>query len=142
MNTSIPIAFSIFSLFHAYYIWNFIYLYRNTDVFTHRSCILVPLRIYFTQELESLQSDHLNSSYGNFMQISRFTDFTEEQFAILIFQCLVSIFDTVSLCSFKAKVLRVHFQLESPKSEHRNSTYVRINREYSIVQLMQEMACT
>ena len=142
MNTSIPIAFSIFSLFHAYYKWHFIYLYRNTDVFTHRSCILVPLRIYFTQELESLQSDHLNSSYGNFMPTSRFTDFTEEQFAILIFQCLVSIFDTGSLCSFKAKVLRVHFQLESPKSEHRNSTYVQINREYSIVQLMQEMACT
>ena len=142
MNTSIPIAFSIFSLFHAYYIWHFIYLYRNTDVFTHRSCILVPLRIYFTQELESLQSDHLNSSYGNFMPTSRFTDFTEERFAILIFQCLVSIFDTGSLCSFKSKVLRVHFQLESPKSEHRNSTYVLINREYSIVQLMQEKACT
>ena len=48
MNTSIPIAFSIFSLFHAYDRWNFIYLYRNTDVFTHHSCILVPLRIYFT----------------------------------------------------------------------------------------------
>ena len=111
MNTSIPIAFSIFSLFHAYYIWHFIYLYRNTDVFTHRSCILVPLRIYFTQELESLQSDHLNSSYGNFMPTSRFTDFTEEQFAILIFQCLVSIFDTGSLCSFKSKVLRVHFKI-------------------------------
>ena len=60
MNTSIPIAFSIFSLFHAYDIWNFIYLYRNTDVFTHHSCILVPLRIYVTQELESIQSDHPN----------------------------------------------------------------------------------
>ena len=123
-------------LFHGYYIWNFIYLYRNTDVFTHRSCILVPLRLYFTQELESLQSDHLNSSYGNFMPTSRFTDFTEGLIAVLLFQCLVSIFDTGSLCSFKAKMLRVHFQLESPKSEHRNSTYVQINREYSIVQLM------
>ena len=142
MNTSIPIAFSIFSLFHAYYIWHFIYLYRNTDVFTHRSCILVPLRIYFTQELESLQSDHLNSSYGNFMPTSRFTDFTEEQFEILIFQCLVSIFGTGSLYSIKFKVLRILLQLESPKSEHRNSSYVRINREYSIVKLMQEMACT
>ena len=76
------------------------------------------------------------------MPTSRFTDFSEEQFAILIFQCLVSIFDTGYLFSFKAKVIRVHFQLESPKSEHRNSTYVLINREYSIVKLMQEMACT
>ena len=133
MNTSIPIAFSIFSLFHAYYIWNFIYLCRNTDVFTHRSCILVPLQIYFTQELESLQSDHLNSSYGNFMPTSRFTDFTEEQFAILIFQCLVSIFDTGSLCSFKTKMLRVLFQLESPNSEYRNSRYVRNNSNYSMI---------
>ena len=74
------------------------------------------------------------------MPTSRFTDFTEEQFEILIFQCLVSIFDTGSLYSFKSKVIRVRFQLESPKSEHRNSTYVRINREYSIVKLMQEMA--
>ena len=59
----------------------------------------------------------------------------------LFFQCLVSIFGTGSLYSFKDKVLRVHFQLESPNSEHRNSTYVRINRESSIIKLMQEMSC-
>ena len=81
-----------------------------------------------------IQSDHLNSSYGIFMPTSRFTDFTEEQFVILIFQCLVSIFDTGSLCSFKYKVLRVHLQLESPKSEHRNSSYVRNNPDYSMIQ--------
>ena len=64
------------------------------------------------------------------MPISRFTDVTEEQFAILIFQCLVSIFDTGSLSSFKAKVIRFLFQLESPNSEHRNSSYVQNNSEY------------
>ena len=42
---------------------------------------------------------------------SRSTDVTEEQFAILIFLCLVSIFETRSLCSFKAKVIRVLFHL-------------------------------
>ena len=67
------------------------------------------------------------------MQTSRFTDFTEEQFAILIFQCLVSIFDTCSLCSFKSKVIRVLFQLESPNSEHRNSSYVQNNSDYSMI---------
>ena len=46
------------------------------------------------------------------MPTSRFTDVTEEQFAILIFQCLVFIFENGSLCSFKAKVIRVLFQLE------------------------------
>ena len=64
---------------------------------------------------------------------SRFTDVTEEQFAILIFQCLVFIIDTGSLWSFKAKVIRVLFQLESPNSEHRNSSYVQKNTDYSMI---------
>ena len=67
------------------------------------------------------------------MPTSRFTDVTKEQFAILIFQCLVSIFDIGSLCSFKAKVIRVLFQLESPNSEHRNSSYVQNNSDYSMI---------
>ena len=67
------------------------------------------------------------------MPTSRFTDVTEEQFAILIFQCLISKFDTGSLCSFKAKVIRVLFQLESPNSEHRNSSYVQNNSDYSTI---------
>ena len=67
------------------------------------------------------------------MPSSRFTDVTEEQFAILIFQCLESIFDTGSLFSFKAKLIRVLFQLESPNSEHRNSSYVQNNSEYSMI---------
>ena len=67
------------------------------------------------------------------MPTSRFTDVTEEQFAILIFQSLVSIFDTGSLWSFKAKVIRVLFQLESPNSEHRNSSYVLNNSDYSMI---------
>ena len=46
------------------------------------------------------------------MPTSRFTDVTEELFAILIFQCLVSIFDTGSLFSFKDKVIKVLFQLQ------------------------------
>ena len=64
------------------------------------------------------------------MPTSRFTDFTEGQFEIFIFQFLVSIFDTIYLYSFKFKVLRFLFQLESPNSEHRNSSYVRNNPDY------------
>ena len=67
------------------------------------------------------------------MPTSRFTNFTEEQFEILIFPCLVSIIDTGSLCSFKSKVIRVLFQLESPNSEHRNSSYVQNNSDYSMI---------
>ena len=67
------------------------------------------------------------------MPTSLFTDVTEELFAIFNFQCLVSIFDTGSLCSFKPKVIRVLFQLESPNSEHRNSSYVQNNSDYSMI---------
>ena len=67
------------------------------------------------------------------MPTSLFTDVTEEQFAILIFQCLVSVFHTGSLCSFKYKVIRVLFQLESPNSAHRNSSYVLNNSDYSMI---------
>ena len=56
-----------------------------------------------------------------------------EKFAILIFQYLVSIFDTGSLFSFKAKVIRVLCQLESPNSEHRNSSYVQNNSYYTMI---------
>ena len=67
------------------------------------------------------------------MPTSRFTDVKEEEFAILIFQCLVSIFEPRSLLSFKAKVIRVLFQLESPNSEHRNSSSVKNNLYYSMI---------
>ena len=67
------------------------------------------------------------------MQTSQFTDVTEEQIEILIFQCFVSIIETGSLWYFKAKIIRVLFQLESPNSEHRNSSYVQNNSDYSMI---------
>ena len=73
------------------------------------------------------------SKLWHFMPTSRFTDVTEEQFALLIFQCLVSIFDIGSLCSFKAKVIRVLLQLESPNSEHQNSSDVQNNSNYYMI---------
>ena len=69
---------------------------------------------------------HFHANYS-------FTNVTEEQFAILIFQFLVSIFDIGSLCSFKSKVIRVLIQLELPNSKHRNSSYVQNNSDYSMI---------
>ena len=94
---------------------------------------MVLLEVYFNWPVESLKSDIKLASYVIFMPTSRFTDDTEEQSAILIFQCLVSIFDTDSLCSFKSKVIRVLFQLESLNSEHRNSSYVQNNSHYTLI---------
>ena len=70
---------------------------------------MVLLEVYFNWPLKSLKLYKKCEGYVIFMPTSRFTDVTEEQFAILIFQCLVSIFDTGSLYSFKAKVIRVIF---------------------------------
>ena len=94
---------------------------------------MVVLEVYFNFPLESLKSDKKRASYDILMPTSRFTDVTEEQFAILIFQCLVFILNTNSLWSFKSKVIRVLFQLASPNSEHRNSSYVQNNSDYSMI---------
>ena len=99
---------------------------------------IVFIEVYFNWPLESLKSDKKCSNYGIFMPTSRFTDVTAKQIAILIFQCLVSIFDTGSLCSFKSKMIRVLFQLESPNLEHRNSSYVQNNSDYSMIKLKSE----
>ena len=48
------------------------------------------------------------------------------------FQGSYFIFDTSYLYYFEVKVLRVLLQLESPKSEHRNSSYVLNNPDYSM----------
>ena len=92
---------------------------------------MVLLEVYFHWPLESLKSNKKGASYGILIPTSRFTDVSEEQFAILIFQCFVSIFDTGSLCSFKFKVIRVIFQLQSPNSEHRNSSFG--SKEFGLV---------
>ena len=42
------------------------------------------------------------------------------------------IFDTISLYYFRSKVLRVLLKLESPNSEHRISSYVQNNPDYSM----------
>ena len=99
------------------------------------SICMILLGVYFSCPLESLKSDKKRASYGIFMPTSRFTDVTEEQFAILIFQGLFSIFETGSLCSFKAKVITVLFQLESSNSEPRNSSYVKNNSNYSMIKI-------
>ena len=72
-------------------------------------------------------------------QTSQFTDFTLGTVCNTHFQCLDSIFDTGSLYSFQYKALRVLLQLESPKSEHRNSSYVLNNSDYSMIKTEAEI---
>ena len=65
-------------------------------------------------------------------QTSQFVDYLGDSLYYYFFRGSNFIFDTISLYSFKSKVLRVLLQLESPNSEHRNSSYVRNNPDYSM----------
>ena len=58
--------------------------------------------------------------------------YTRDYLYYSFFRGINFIFETRSLYSFTAKVLRVLFQLQSPDSEHRNSSYVRNNPDYSM----------
>ena len=126
INTSIHIAFPIFFLSHACCIWHFIYLYSMTPMYSH--LILVFLFLY---EYTLLR----NWNHSNLIIQTQVMTFSCQisQFKILIFRGLNSIYNTGSLYSFEAKVLRVLLQLESPKSEHRNSSYVLNNPDYSMI---------
>ena len=68
-------------------------------------------------------------------QTSQFTDFTRDSLYYSFFRVFNFIFDTRSLYSIKSKVLRVLFQLESPNSEHRNSSYDLDTRDYSMFKI-------
>ena len=65
-------------------------------------------------------------------KISNLQHLRQQPLSFVIFRGLNFILDTGSLYSFEAKMLRVLLQLESPKSEHRNSRYVLNNRDYSM----------
>ena len=67
-------------------------------------------------------------------QTGQFTDFTLGTVCNThFFRGLNSIHDIGSLYSFEVKVLRVLLQPESPKSEHRNSSYVLNYPDYSMI---------
>ena len=124
--------FHIIFRFHAYSIWNFRYLYE-----------MMPTHTSFMYSCPSMNLFFLGigiNSIGSSTQVMAFSCqlvglpiLPRDSLQYSFFQCLVSIFDTGSLFSFKAKVLRVHLQLESPKSEHRNSSYVQNNSDYSMI---------
>ena len=134
--------FHIIFKFHAYSIWHFRYLYGMMPIHTSfkYSC---PYMNLFYLEIGIIPIESFERKLWHFnAKLVGLPILLEGQFEILIFQCLESIFDTGSLYSFKAKVLRVLLQLESPKSEHRNSSYVRNYSDYSMIKQMQELACT
>ena len=88
-----------------------------------------------TKELCKLQAVTKISNSQNLQQQQKPPSF-------FIFRDLNFTFDTGLFYYIEAKVLRVLLQLESPKSEHRDSSYVLNNSDYYMIKLMQELACT
>ena len=124
--------FHIIFGFHAYSIWHFRYLYGMMPIHTSFKYSCPSMNLFYLEigiipiGSSELKLWHFHAKLVN-LPILHWG-----QFVILIFQCLDSIFDTFSFYSSKVKVLRVLLQLESPKSEHRNSRYVRNNSDQNL----------
>ena len=65
-------------------------------------------------------------------KISNLQHLQQQPPSFVLFGDLNFTFETGLLCYVEAKVLRVLLQLESPKSKHRNSSYVLNNPDYSM----------
>ena len=119
------------------HVYSFIYSFTYTHSYNH-SCILI---LIFLSLNESILLRNWN--YSNWIIQNKVMTFSCQLVNLPITLGTVCIthffrgsnfmFDTLYLCSFKAKVLRVLFQLESPNLEHRNSSYVRNNPDYSMI---------
>ena len=133
--------FHIIFMFHAYSIWHFKYLYSMIPMYSH--LIHVFLFLYNSTLLRNWNHSNriIQTQVMVFLcQTSPFTDITLRTVCNThFFRRLNFIPNPGSLYSFEAKVLRVHLQMESPKSEHRNSSYVLNNPDYSMIKTEAEI---
>ena len=151
MNTSIHIAFLVYIYILSYHVFQLtltkrlIHLVQQFN-FQTRCGHQMPLNsIWLDSRLNELSIESKNTHNGVLTEelcklqavtkISNLQHLQQQQqpLSFIIFGDLNFIFDTGSLYYFQAKVLRVLLQLESPKSEHRNSSYVLNNMNYSML---------
>ena len=119
------------------YVYSFIYSFVYTHSYAHfiysfmytHLCILIHI---FIHVLISHTHSHTHSCILIYVYSFVYTH-SYTHLHILIFRGINFIFDTRSLYSFKTKVLRVLFQLESPNSEHRKSRYDLDTQDYSML---------
>ena len=130
MNISIHIAFPIFPCFIPL-TYEISYTYTGILMYSHIVHVFLSLNAStFLRNWNHSNSIIRTKVMAFSCQTSRFTRITLGTVLIsyFFFRRLNFIPDPGSLYSFESKVLRVHLQLESPKSEHRNSSYVLNNR--------------
>ena len=150
MNTSIHVSFLVHIYILYYYVFQLtltkrlVYLVQQFN-FQTRCGHQMPLNsIWLDSRLNELSIESTNTHNGvltkELCKLQAVTKISNSQhlqqqhqpLSFVIFGDLNFLFDTFSWYYFKAKVLRVLLQLESPKSEHRNSSYVLNNPEYSM----------
>ena len=152
MNTSIHIAFLVYNYFLSYYVFQLTLTKRLVHLvqqfnFLTRCGHQMPLNsIWLDSRLNEISVESNNTHNGVLTEelcklqavtkISNLQHLQQQQqqqlLSFIIFGDLNFMFDTGYLYYFEAKVLRVLLQLESPKSEHRNSIYVLNNPDYSM----------
>ena len=152
MNTSIHIEFLVYIYIISYHVFQLTLTKRLVHLvqqfnFQTRCGHQMPLNsIWLDSRPNELSIESKNTHNGVLTKelcklqavtkISNLQHLQQQQqqpLSFVIFGDLNFTFDTCSLYYFEAKVLKVLLQLESPKSEHRNSSYVLNNPDYPML---------
>ena len=147
MNTSIHIAFLVHIYILSYHVLQLtltkqlVHLVQQLN-FQIRCEHQIPLNnIWLDSRLNEISIEFKNTHKGvltkelcKLQAVTKISNLQhlQQPLSFIIFGDLNFIFDTGYLYYFEFKVLRVLLQLESPKSEHRNSSYVINNPDYSM----------
>ena len=150
MNTSIHVAFLVHIYILSYHVFQLTLTKRLVHLvqkfnFQTRCGHQMPLNsIWLDSRLNEISIESKNTLNGVLTKelcklqavkkISYLQHLQQQQrqLSFVIFRDLNFTFDTDILYYFEYKVLRVLLQLESPKSKHRNSSYVLNNPDYSM----------
>ena len=148
MNTSIHVAFLVHIYILSYHVFQLTLTKRLVHLvqqfnFQTRCRHQMPLNsIWLDSRLNEFSIESKNTHNGVITKelcklqavtkISNLQHLQQQPPSFVIFGDLNFTFDTGLLYYFEAKVLRVLLQQESPKSEHRNSSYVLNNPDYSM----------
>ena len=157
MNTFIHIAFLVHIYILSYYVFQLtltkrlVHLVQQFDFQTRCGHQILLNSIWLDSRLNDLSIESKNTYNGvltkelcklqALTKISNLQHLEQQQQLLyfVIFGDLNFTFETSSLYSFEVKVLRVLLQLKSPQSEHRNSSYVLNNSDYSMIKTEPEI---
>ena len=157
MNTSIHIAFLVDIYILSYHVFQLtltkqlVHFVQQFNFQTRCGHQMLLNSIWLDSRLNDLSIESKNTHNGVLTKelcklqavtkISNLQHLQQQQQppSFVIFRDLNFTFGTGYLYSFESKVLRVLLQLKSPKSKHRNSSYVLNNPDYSMIKTEPEI---